>query len=116
MSIPVGIPSQLIAFCRNIAECKEEIDFTLKSLDNWEQQSRAFPPPNENDKKFIKEVIEDRKQGIMNTLREIRTIRKKKRELQEKVRAIAKLCVDKGLPGGDPCWISKMICAYIPAE
>ena len=31
----------------------------------------------------------------------------------EVYRAIAEICVFKGLPGGDPCWIAKKIAGYL---
>jgi hypothetical protein len=29
------------------------------------------------------------------------------------VRTVSELCVLKGLPGGDPCWMSKMLMSYV---
>lgn len=31
----------------------------------------------------------------------------------EVYRVLAELCVSKNLPGGDPCWIAKMIAGYV---
>ena len=34
-------------------------------------------------------------------------------EILQTIRVIGEICIRKGLPGGDPCWMSKMIAAYI---
>ena len=87
--IPMGITSE------NVAE-KFKIDRKTQDLFAVESHKKA---------------AEAQKNGWFKD--EIAYNQNRINEILQTIRVISEICICKGLPGGDPCWMSKMIAAYI---